>query len=96
VLIPVRYLVDGERITRAALDVVSYWHVELDQHDVILAEDLPTESFLDTDHRAGFAPGGQALPAAGLAARVWEAAGCAPLVVTGPLLARVRARLAAR
>jgi hypothetical protein len=96
VLIPVRYLVDGAWITRAALDVVSYWHLELDQHDVILAEGLPTESYLDTDHRAGFAPGGQALPAAGLAARAWEAAGCAPLVVTGPLLARVRARLAAR
>jgi hypothetical protein len=96
VLIPVRYLVDDDRITRAALDVVSYWHLELDQHDVILAEGLPTESYLDTDHRAGFAPGGQVPPAAGLAARAWEAAGCAPLVVTGKLLARVRAQLAAR
>jgi hypothetical protein len=96
VLIPVRYLVDGARITRAALDVVSYWHVELDQHDVILAEGLPTESYLDTDHRAGFAPGGQVPPGAGLAARAWEADGCAQLVVTGKLLARVRAQLAAR
>jgi hypothetical protein len=33
------------------VDAVHYFHVELDSHDILLAEDAPTESFVDDDSR---------------------------------------------
>jgi hypothetical protein len=33
---------------------VDYYHVELDRHAILLAEDLPTESYLDTGNRGFF------------------------------------------
>ena len=48
VLVPIRYLLNGVTITRDPPAVVTYWHVELPEHDVLLAEGLPAESYLDT------------------------------------------------
>jgi Hint domain len=94
VLIPVRYLVDGVSIVRERVDKVTYYHLELDTHDVILAHGLPVESFLDTGNRSAFANGGSVVQAhPDFNSLRWEAAGCAPLVVTGEILERVRARL---
>jgi hypothetical protein len=101
VLIPVKYLIDGEHVVREDRDRVTYWHLELLQHDVVLAEGLPAESYLDTGDRASFADGGGSValhPAWGSEMRdtslVMEALGYAPLRVTGPEVDRVRARLA--
>ncbi|MFO1023971.1 MAG: Hint domain-containing protein [Acetobacteraceae bacterium] len=94
VLIPVRYLIDGKAIRQLAPRRVTYWHVELDRHDAILAEGLPVESYLDTGQRHAFENGGSALmlhPDFGM--RVWEAEGVAPLVVTGPQVASARAAI---
>jgi hypothetical protein len=55
VLIPVRYLANGTSIMQEVVDAVTYWHVELTHHDVILAEGLLAESYLDTGNRAAFA-----------------------------------------
>jgi len=57
VLIPVRYLVNGASIAQVEVSTVVYWHVELDRHDVVLAEGLPAESYLDTGNRSAFANG---------------------------------------
>jgi T5SS/PEP-CTERM-associated repeat protein len=96
VLIPVRYLVNGTTIVQEQWDRATYWHVELDRHDVLLAEGLPCESFLDTGQRAAFANGGTVANLhPDFSRRVWEADGCAPLVVAGPRLERVRAKLRA-
>ena len=95
VLIPARHLVNGTTIRREAVADVTYYHVELPAHDVILAEDLPAESYLDTGDRANFSNGGgpvRLFP--GFGARLWEMAGHAPLVTTGPVLERVRDALA--
>ncbi|GAN78177.1 Hint domain-containing protein [Acidisphaera rubrifaciens] len=81
-LIPAKHLVDGDAVARVACDTVTYWHVELPRHAVLLAEGLACESFLDTRQRRG-----------DYVTRVWEAEGCAELVVTGPRLAAARARL---
>jgi hypothetical protein len=55
-LIPAKLLVNGMTIVQdRAVRVVHYYHVELDNHDVLLAEGLPTESYLDTGNRAFFA-----------------------------------------
>jgi hypothetical protein len=97
VLIPIRTLVNGRSIRQEAVAFVHYFHVELPAHDVILAEGLPAESYLDTGSRGAFANGGpERVVPAGYAQRVWEAQGCAPHITHGPIHARVAARLRAR
>jgi autotransporter passenger strand-loop-strand repeat protein len=56
VLIPILRLVNGVTIAQQRLPSVTYFHVELASHDIILAENLPAESYLDTGNRAGFPP----------------------------------------
>jgi hypothetical protein len=73
---------------------VTYYHVELAEHDVLLAERLPAESYLDLGDRANFASGGGPIVLhPNLSARIWEAMGCAPLIVTGPELNAARRRV---
>jgi hypothetical protein len=65
VLIPVRYLINGVTITQREVDEITYWHVELPRHEVLLAEGLACESYLDTGNRAVFEDrGAVASPAA--------------------------------
>ncbi|GAN76275.1 Hint domain-containing protein [Acidisphaera rubrifaciens] len=95
-LIPVRLLVNGTSIAPAPVDAVTYYHVELDHHDVLLAEGLAAECYLDTGNRASFGNGGRAVTLhPDFNARVWEAEGCAPLVLAGPRLAAARAAIRA-
>jgi collagen type I/II/III/V/XI/XXIV/XXVII alpha len=97
VLIPVRYLINGATVAQVPVPRVTYFHVELERHDVLLAEGLPAESYLDTGNRAAFANGGDAVMAhPDFALRVWETQSCAPLVLTGPALAKAKARLLGR
>jgi Hint domain len=58
-LICARQLVNGTTI-RQELDwaTVDYYHVELDQHAILLAEGLPAESYIDTGNRGFFANSG--------------------------------------
>jgi hypothetical protein len=95
-LIPVRYLVNGATIAPRRMARICYWHVELDRHDVLRAEGLPCESFLDTGNRRAFANGGTAIHLfADFTARVWDADSCAALTVAGPALDAARMRVAA-
>jgi hypothetical protein len=55
VLIPIRNLIDGINIVQIPTDHITYWHVELATHDVLLAEGLPCESFLDNGQRGAYA-----------------------------------------
>jgi collagen type I/II/III/V/XI/XXIV/XXVII alpha len=97
VLIPVKHLINGTTVAQEQCDSVTYYHIELPRHDVLLAEGLPAESYLDTGDRANFANGGKVVALyPELTALAWEAYGCAPLIVTGPILDAVRSRLAAR
>ncbi len=99
VLIPVRYLVNGASVVQEAAREVAWWHVELDAHDILLADGPPAESYLDTGNRAGFDNAGDAvrrLPDAAAARAVWAASGCARLYVAGPEVVAVRAGLLAR
>ena len=101
VLIPVRLLVNGSTVAQVERARVSYFHVELETHDLLLAEGLPVESFLDTGNRDAFAnAAAMALHAAfeprGDVTRAWEAYGCAPLKVHGPEVERAQAGLAER
>ena len=56
VLIPAKELVNDATIVQE-LDFgeVHYFHIELEQHDILLAEGLTAESYLDTGNRDAFA-----------------------------------------
>jgi hypothetical protein len=55
-LICARQLINGTTICQEqGLTSVEYFHVELDAHAILLAEGLPTESYLDTGNRGFFA-----------------------------------------
>jgi hypothetical protein len=103
-LIPVRYLVNGASIAQVAAKRVTYFHVELEPreagesgHDVLLAEGLPAESFLDTGNRGNFANGGGAISMhPDFALRVWQRQSCAPLLVQGGLVQQVQSMLLTR
>jgi hypothetical protein len=97
VLIPIKHLVNGRTIAQEQWDTVTYFHVELGEHDVVLAEGMPAESYLENGDRGVFDNAGGVValhPDFGM--RRWDALGCAPLVVTGEKLAAVVARVLAR
>jgi len=97
VLIPVRYLLNGGTVRQVDVAAVTYWHVELPAHAVLLAEGLPAESFLDTGNRAAFANGGAVASAFPDFARdVWARDAAAPLVTEGPVRDLVYRRLLAQ
>ena len=58
VLIPIHAGINGRTIARQCVGELSYYHVGLTGHDVLLAEGLPAESYLDTGNRAAFESGG--------------------------------------
>jgi hypothetical protein len=102
VLVPVKLLIDGAGIAQVQRDRVTYYHVELPEHALILAEALPVESYLDTGDRADFGRDSGAMRlfpdfGARLApntAMIWETRAAAPLVMTGPALEAARGRVA--
>jgi hypothetical protein len=95
VLIPIRHLINGSTIVQVAVDHVTYHHVELPRHEVLLAQGLPAESFLDMKDGSKYAERpGPARLYPDFSAGMWEAFGCARLVVTGPELAAARAFVA--
>jgi hypothetical protein len=98
VLIPVRYLVNKRMIVADRhIRFIEYYHVELDRHAILIAEDMQVESYLDTGDRSFFGNGGKSIVLhPDFAIRTWEAAGCAPLVVAGAEVAAIRDRLARR
>ncbi len=85
VLIPIKHLINRSTITQVPVERLTYHHIELAQHDVILAEGLPAESFLDLRDGTNYTNGrGPIRLYPDFSAHMWEAFGCARLVVTGP------------
>jgi collagen type I alpha len=91
VLIPIKFLINGSTITQVPVDSVTYYHIELPQHDVMLAQGLPAESFLDMRDGSNYANrSGPVRLYPNFSAGMWEAFGCARLIVTGPELTAAR------
>jgi hypothetical protein len=90
VLIPITHLINGISVHQVRVAEAAYFHVELPAHDVLLAEALPVESYLDSGNRGQFGPGAVPHPGGGYARA------CAPLCVDGPELGAVKRQLLAR
>jgi PAS domain S-box-containing protein len=98
-LIEAKHLINGATVVRdAACRTVTYHHVALDAHDILLAENLPVESYIDCGCGTAFVEfslknGIPILLRPDVAATV-EAFGCAPLAEPGSdALVKVRALL---
>lgn len=92
VLVHAWRFVNGMSITQAdSVERVEYFHIELEEHAVIFAEDTPVESFLDNGCRAQFqnATETPVPPAAGRKP-------CLPQLDEGYYLAQLQARINAR
>ncbi len=85
ILIPATHLVNGATIRRERAAAMTYFHIELDRHDSLVAEGLACESYFDSGNRGGlYQEMGRRSPAARM---------FAPCVTTGARLAAVRRRL---
>ncbi|WP_342153591.1 Hint domain-containing protein [Methylorubrum sp. SB2] len=97
ILIPAIRLVNGTTVSQVAAESVTYWHVELDSHDLLIVEGLAAESYLDCGNRRFFADTDATdLLAAPDARPEGPLPFCRPFHEAGPLVDLVRARLAER
>lgn len=96
-LIPAKALVNGMTIRQVERRSVTYYHVELPAHAILLAEGMPAESYLDTGNRQGFENGGGAIALhPEFAQPLREAASCAPFAEHGAIVEQVRMRILGR
>jgi hypothetical protein len=98
--IPVRMLVNGRSIFYdRTITSYSFYHVETQEHSVIWADGMLTESYLDTGNRASFRQHGTLVILAGAQGKSWEEDGGAPLGVSRgfvePLYRLIESRAAA-
>jgi len=88
--------VNNLTVVQERAEHVHYFHVELARHDVLLAEGLPAESYLDSGNRRQFDGGASHLTLhPDFSPLSWDDA-VAPLCTDGPALAAARQRLADR
>jgi len=97
VFTPIDHLINGATIAQVEVPEVTYWHVELESHDVLLAEGLPAESYMDCGNRTWFGRDHGRLQAVD-PGRVAESLSryARPFVAGGPIVEAIRQRLDAR
>jgi len=103
VLIPIKFLINETTVNQVSVRKVTYFHIELPRHDVVMAEGLPAESYLETGGRGAFENSDGAMqlhadfkPDEAQVAMIWQNFGYAPLMGTDGQYYRVVARLAAQ
>jgi autotransporter passenger strand-loop-strand repeat protein len=87
VLIPIGALENGESIIWDNARSIELYHIELDVHDILLANGAPAESYRDAGNRIGFTSG------RGVRAAPKSMPTCLPVAIGGPIVERTRARL---
>jgi Hint domain len=96
VIMPIEALINEKTVTQHRLQSVEYWHIELDAHDIVFAEGLPSESYLDIGNRNCFANAGEFVELHPDFAPKHEAETCVRLVKKGEEVTRTKAKLLAR
>lgn len=92
-LIPAKALINGYTIRQVERKIIEYFHIELENHDVIYAEGTPVETYLDTGNRNFFESGKHVSLHPDFGQRLRETIGCAPFVECGEIVEAVRARI---
>lgn len=93
VLIPAKFLINGTTITQEImLDPFEYYHIELEQHSIILAEGAETETYLDLSGRQSFLEPGVLRFGPLTGSRSWND-WCYPPVYSGAVLEKARLSL---
>jgi hypothetical protein len=96
VLLQAESLINGATVVEMPSERVQLWHLELDSHDIVIAEGLPVESYLDVGNRLAFIEGADFIKAhPHVRPKHWTET-CVPLVTNGPVLERARAVLLER
>jgi hypothetical protein len=87
-------LLNHSNITQDGPDRITYYHIELDEHAVIFAENAAVETYLDTGNRSCFAEVGAAIiPPQDLGNAARQQRSCAVLLESGNVLTDIRARI---
>lgn len=94
VLVPADLLVNGSTVQQINCQEITYWHLELDSHDIILANGLPAESYLDVDNRSFFLTGEGLLDPDRSASDLSNY--CRPFTIDELIIKAIRARLRTR
>ena len=95
VLVPAESLLNGSTITRCEdMDPIAYYNIEMPVHAVVMAEDMPAESYIDRGDRAMFMTSTSSGTWDDVPSQGWKT--CAPILQSGPLVDRIRARIALR
>ncbi|MFT8674870.1 MAG: Hint domain-containing protein [Acetobacter sp.] len=94
--VPTRLLVNGRSIFYdKSISVYDYYHIETEQHSVLIADGMPTESYLDTGNRRTFRRDGKVVVLMPSRNLTWDNA-AAPLDVSRdfvePLFRQIEAR----
>ncbi len=91
-LIPAKLLINGTTVTqRFVLTPIDYFHIELEKHDVIWAEGVMAETYLDLGNRNVFLePGVLQFTSP----KLKQAKACYPLTYSGPAVDRARDMIA--
>lgn len=97
-LVPAKYLVDGIGIVQETTqEAVTYWHVELPEHGLLLAEGAAAESYFEDSNRQYFdAPGVTLLVTDFAPGGRYDTEACHPVLRDGPVLEVLRRRIASR
>lgn len=97
-LIPARLLLNGLNIRAAGgASTVTYYHLELDCHSVLFAENAPAESYLETGNRNAFENSkGELLLHPDFSALLRQQNACFPMVLEGEALEAIRRRVLQR
>lgn len=94
ILIPAASLINGSTIKQVDVNEATYWHVELDEHDILVANGLPAESYMDCNNRAWFSGAqGRVDPDRPNGSTDLY---CRPFFSSGPIVEACRARVEAR
>lgn len=100
VLVLAGSLINGTTVQQVEVDEVTYWHVELDSHDILVSENVPAESYMDMGHRGFFREADvidiKALPDGTDASRRTHADFCRPVHLDGPVVDAVRLHMGKR
>ncbi|MBS1026315.1 Hint domain-containing protein [Gluconobacter cerinus] len=94
--VPARMLVNGRSIFYdTTITSYDYYHIETEDHSVIMADGMLTESYLDTGNRRSFTQKGNVVSIGGSRALSWDQA-AAPLIVSRetvePIFRQIEAR----